>query len=175
MEEALPESCRQLAVCYGQQVVLAAVHEVGLDGIAVVVADQVKDAVRDEELELEGERDPETARLALRSVRRNHDLTDESAGRLGDFQRKGQDVRPPRDAAESAVEATDLHVGDERDLDAATFTAEPSERSLGSPGQRPKRDENPALVVLDGGADERHGGPEMIPQFPNARGAPGNP
>jgi hypothetical protein len=152
MEETLPELGGQLFVRRGQDVTFAAMHEIGFDGVAVVVADEMENAVRDEQLELEGEGHAKTAGLSLCRLHRDHDLADESSGRLGDFQREGEDVRPPPDATERAIEATNLHVVDERDLDAGAGSAQRPERTLGRMAQRPERDENVTLAVLDGRA-----------------------
>ena len=141
----------------GEDVAFAAMHEIGFDGIAVVVAHEVKDAVRDEKAELQGEGDTETARLALCGIRRDHDLSHQSARRFGDFERKGQDVRPTVDATERAVETTDLCVIHECDVDAACLTAHRPERTLGGADQRPGRYGDAALALFDGRAWAHYG------------------
>jgi hypothetical protein len=149
MEETLPESCRQLLVCGGEDVAFATMHEMGFDGIAVVVAHQVEDTVRDQELELQGDGNAETTRLALGGVGRDHDLSHQPARRFVDFEREGKDVRPTGDAAERAVETTDLRIIHERDFDAAPLTPHRPERTLGGADQRRARDGDAALAILE--------------------------
>lgn len=127
-------------------------HEVGFDGIAIVVAHEVEDTVRDEELELEGEGDAETARLALGGVGRDHDLSRQPARRFGDFEREGQDIRPTANASERAVETTDLRIIHECDFDAAPLTTHRPERALGGTEQRPEGDGDAALAIFEGRA-----------------------
>lgn len=152
MEETLPKWRRQFRVCRGQDVSFSAVHEVGFDGIAVVIAHKVEDAVRDEELELQRERDAEAARLAVGGVGRDHDLSHQSARRFGDFEREGQDVCPTADASEGAVETADLRVVHDGDFDAAPLTAHRVERTLGGTDQRPDGDGDAALAIFEGRA-----------------------
>src|ERR1700674_5046444 len=61
MQQALPQSCRECCVRRREDLSLAAVHQAGFDGITVIVADEVEDAVGDEELKLEIERNAESA------------------------------------------------------------------------------------------------------------------
>lgn len=124
-------------------------HEVGFDGITIIVADEMQDAVSDEKLELEGEWYAEPARLSLGSIDRNHDLSDEPTGRFGDLQRKGQDVRPPPDAAERAVEPSDLRVRNQGDVDVAPLAARSPQRPFGGPAERTERNGNTVLMVRD--------------------------
>jgi hypothetical protein len=50
IQKSLPETCRRAAAPGGEDCPLALVHEAGLDGIAVVVTDQVEHAVGDEQI-----------------------------------------------------------------------------------------------------------------------------
>jgi hypothetical protein len=133
----------------GKNFSLAVVHEVGFDGIAVVIAHEVENAVRDEELELQREGDTETARLAVGGVGRDHDLPHQSARRSGDFKREGQDVCPTADASEGAVETADLRIVHDGDVDTAPLTAHRAERALGSTDQRPDGGGDAALAILE--------------------------
>ena len=145
-----PEKAHVLYNQYHEQYALA--DEVGFDGIAVIIAHQVEDAVRDEELELQREGDTETARLAVGGVGRDHDLPHQSARRSGDFEREGQDVCPTADASEGAVETADLRVVHDGDVDAAPLTAHRAERALGGTDQRPDGDGDPTLAIFEGRA-----------------------
>lgn len=111
-------------------------HEVGFDGVAVVIADEVKNAVGHEQLQLQVERDAEAARLALRGVERDHDLTDERGRRCADFQGEGEDVRPPSNPTEGAIELADFRVADQGDFDGPRLATDSPERPLGGPHQR---------------------------------------
>jgi hypothetical protein len=152
MEETLPEFCRQPLVHRGEDVAFAAVHQIGFNRVSVVVANEVKDTMGDEKLEFQSERDAETTRLAPGGVHRHHDLAYQSTRRLGDFQWKGEDVRPSSDSAVEMVEATDFHIVHERDLDTSSLTAQRPERTLGDPDQRPRRGGVASLAMLDGRA-----------------------
>lgn len=133
----------------GENVSFSAVHEEGFDGIAVIIARQVENAVRDEELELQGEGNPETARLAVGGVGRNHDLPHQSARSSVDFEREGQDVCPTADASEGAVETADLRIVHEGDVDTAPLTAHRAERARGGTDQRPHGDGDTAPPVIE--------------------------
>jgi len=143
---------RQPSVAGGENGAFSAMHEVGFDGISVVIAHEVENAVRDEELELQREGDAETTRLAVGGVGRDHDLSHQSARRCGDFEREGQDVCPAPDASEGAVETADLRVVHDGDVDAAPLTAHRAERALGGTDQRPGRDGDTALAIFEGRA-----------------------
>jgi hypothetical protein len=124
-------------------------HEVGFDGIAVVIAHEVEDAVGDEELQFPGEGDTEAARLTVGGVGRDHDLPHQPARRFGNFEREGQNVGPPADAAEGTIETTDLSVVNDGDLDAAPLTAHCAQRALGGMDQRPDGDGDAALAIFE--------------------------
>lgn len=149
MQQAFPEPFGQSFAGRGEEATFAAVHEVGFDGITVIVADEMEEAVSDEKLELEAERYAETAGLSLGGIDRNHDLADETSSRFGNLQREGQDIRPPPDAAESPIEPSDLRVVDDRDLDVASLATGTSERPPGGTAERINGDGNAALTVVD--------------------------
>jgi hypothetical protein len=150
MQEPLPELGGQLFVGRGEDVAFAAMHEVGFDGIAVVVAHEMEDTVRDQELELQGEGEAETTRLASGGIGRDHDLSHQSARRFGDFEREGKDVRPAADAAEDAVETTDLRIIHECDFDASPLTPQGPKRALGGADQPPERNGDAASAIFAG-------------------------
>jgi hypothetical protein len=149
MEETLPELRGQLRMRRREDVALAAVHEVRFGGITVVVAHEVEDAVGDQELELQIQRDAQSACLAPGRFDRDHDLADEPPWGFRNFQGEGQDVRPPPDPPEGPIEAPDLHVVDERDIDAVSLTPNGAERALGGADQSPEADGNAVLAILD--------------------------
>lgn len=124
-------------------------HEVGFDGIAIVVADEMQDTVGDEKLELQGERHAEPAGLSPRGIDRNHDLADQSARRFGDLQREGQDVRPPPHAAKGVVESSNLGIRDQRDVDGAPRASGSPERPARGLAKRTNGSGNTPLAVLD--------------------------
>jgi hypothetical protein len=129
---------------------LAAVHQVGLHGIAIVVAHEMKGTVRDQQIELERQRHAEPARLSQRGVGGDDDLPDELTGRVRRLQREGQHVRPPADPAIARVHAPDLGVVHHRDLDGAGRPPDGDQRAHGGPGQTGNGDRDATLAVVDG-------------------------
>jgi hypothetical protein len=108
----VPESVRGV----GEDVALAAVHEVSFHGIAVVVAGEVEGAVRGQQIEFESQWHAEAARLSSGGVGGDDQLTDERPG-IRRLERKREYIGAPADAAVSRVEASDLVIIDHCDLD----------------------------------------------------------
>src|SRR6266478_4654614 len=94
-----------------EQAPLCRGHPAGLGGRIVAVSPAMKDAVREQPPQLDGERPAAFPRLPPRRVDRDHHVS-ESAGLL---QGKGEHVRRPVLAAPPAVQRPALAIRDERD------------------------------------------------------------
>ena len=134
---------------------LAAVHQVCFHRVAVVVAGQVKHAMRRQKLELQRERDVDTPRLPNRRVRRDHDLAQQPAGRPGQLEGKRQNVGPAPDAAMGGVEHANLTIIHDRHVDLGRGTAERLQRVLTG---APKPCHGNRHAILPVGDPDRHQG-----------------
>lgn len=115
-------------------------HQIRLDRVAVIVAHQMEHAVRDEQSELESERDADPAGLPACGVDRDHDLAYQPPGGVGDLQGKRQHIRSAADAAEGAVEAPDLLVVHEGDVSTASASTDRPQREPGGDIHAPATD-----------------------------------
>jgi len=114
------------------------VHETRLDGIAIIVADQMQHTVRDEQVQLDRERYLESVRLTPRGLALDDDLTDEGTRQVRRREWERQHVRAPTDAAVPAVEPSDRRVVDDDHVDVACRAPESGEGPLGGP-REPRR------------------------------------
>jgi hypothetical protein len=138
-----------------QDVALAAVHQVGLDGVAVVIAHEVKGTVSDQQVELQRQRHPEAARLTAGGLGGDDDLAHQLAGRIGGFQREGQHVGAPADSPVPRVQSPDLGVVHDGDLDLTIRTTDRGQGAGDGPGQTGNRDRDSMLAVVDGRRHQR--------------------
>jgi hypothetical protein len=149
-----------------ENLALAPMHEVRLDRIAVVVADEMQRAVGGEEIELERQGHTQATRLPRRRVGAEDQLADERPG-AGRLERKGQHVGPPADAAMDGVELADLGVAHDGRLDEAARPADRRQRPVDGAAQPRGRDRHAALALLD---DSRHQADPA--RAPSSRSAP---
>ena len=145
-----------MAASGGENCPLALVHEAGLDGIAVVVTDQMEHPVGDQQIQLDRERYAEAMRLSPGSLGRDHDLTDERSRDPGRLEREREHVRTPDDAPVTAVETRDGRVAHDEHIDVARRPAERGECALRGPGESRRRQGDLALAIRD---HRRHHGP----------------
>src|SRR5262249_11496611 len=147
-----------------EHVALAFVHETRFHRIAIVVPDEMEHAVRHEQLELCRQRDPDATRLSRRRGDRDHDLAHErSAPRH--LHGKGEAVRPALDPAPRCVEAANLRILDEEDLDVAARAAQRRQRALSGAGDATCYGDAATMTTDD---DARHYAPPGLPSRPRA-------
>jgi hypothetical protein len=130
-----------------QDLTLTPVHQLRLDVIAVIVAHEMEDTVRDEEIHLDGDRHAEALGVAPRRLGRHHDLPEKLAPRLLDLEGKGQNVGTPMHAEVLPVQPGDLGVVHEEDLDLARWPSHRVERRLGGTGESGTGNRDTALSI----------------------------
>src|SRR5712691_11445345 len=145
-QQAHPEPRGHPAAVRHEDLPLAPVHELRLDGVPVVITNEVEHAVRDEQVELERKRHAEPARLAPGRVRGDHDLAHERTRPAGDFQREREDVGALPNATPGGVQPADLVIADDEDLDGAPG---PSHRREGRARQTRRPDGDTPLTIRD--------------------------
>src|SRR2546426_6734084 len=162
-QKAGPEPRGHPAAVRHEDLPLAPVHELRLDGVPVVIPREVEHAVRDEQVELERKRHAEPARLAPGRARGCHDLAHERT-RPGDFQREREDVGAPPNATPGGVQPADLVIADDEDLDGAPGPPHRREGRARRPRQTRRPDGDTPLTIRD---RHRHQGPSAA--FPLSR------
>jgi hypothetical protein len=125
------------------------VHEAGLEGIAVVVADQVEHPVDDQQVQLGRERNANAMGLAPGCLGRDHDLANERDRDPRRLERERQHIGAPDDAPVAAVETRDGRVVHHQHVDGAGRPAQRPEGTFGGPGEPPRRDGDLALAIGD--------------------------
>jgi|RhiMetdeSRZDD1v2_1073273.scaffolds.fasta_scaffold71242_3 hypothetical protein len=161
MQQATPEARR----CAAEKLALAAVHQVGLDRIAVVVAGQMEGAMGHEQVELQRQRYAQAPRLPHGRVGADDELSDERTVRY--LEREREHVRTPGDSSVEAVQATDLGVIDHRHLDDPRRTAERGQRAVDGAHETRARNRDPPLPLVDD-----HGHQLDAARAPSSRSAP---
>ena len=126
-------------------------HQVGLDGIAIIVTGEMKDPMRRQQLELERQRDAYALRLPDRSVGRNHHLTQQATGRVRQLQRERKHIGAPADPAMGSVQRTNRPVIDDGHVDVAVRAAQRVERALRGTREAPDGEYHAALPIDDRG------------------------
>jgi hypothetical protein len=132
-----------------EDLALAAVHEGGLDRIAVVVADQVEHAVGDEQVQLGRQRNVEAAGLARGRLGRDHDLPHERERGIRRLERERQHIGPPGDASVASVETPDLRVVDDEHVHVTRRATDRREGAARRPREPRRRDRHRALAIRD--------------------------